>query len=233
MNCPSMSKSAIDTYATFSTLIAVLLGALLTYFSTWFFERRKLRDKQRADAWGLFFTVQNMTNDILQLNMLVRQSVKSAESHGLVGDNWTKISDIGGFSKNEKHIATEQLVVLALTQNPEIMMGVLEIQSSHQIYIQLVSRLTALKEDLLKLQLPSAANGPVIGFKINIDQYPKVAPYIVRLKDIGDALVSELPKVALKAKDVAQKLGPHLKQFYKIERFGTISFSERAQRDLP
>lgn len=220
------SKNLIENLV---TLGAVILGGAITYVSTYLFERRKEKRHQQEQAWSLFFVVQDLVNDLVQLNVHVHQSVAQAEQNGVLGDNWTKIPDVVGFSEAEKYISTDQLVILAALKDAKLMMDVREIGSAHTTYLKVIRKLIEMRGLLESSTKVKVVDGSVIGFEADAEEFAKVAPLILKLKGLGDGLALGLPGATAKAMRTAELLGPRLKSHYKFKDFSSVTFPDAAK----
>jgi hypothetical protein len=207
-----------------STLMAVLVGAALTYFSTHIFERRRINEERLARAYGIIFAVHKMTNDLIKLNDHLAQCIGEATQAGISGPTWTKISDIIGFSDSEVSIPPEDLAIVAITRDVEMVTEIREIEAAHHSYIKSMFKLSELRQKLDASGLHTAVQGQVVSFEATPDEYLKIAPTIINLETLTNSLLEGLPRAVLQAKNVASKLGPHLKSYYKFKHFIVLAF---------
>jgi hypothetical protein len=111
-SCASTCAQGFDWINPVVNLMAVILGAALTYFTTRAFERRKDRSERRAQAFELLLKLQDLINGALAINRQLKRGIAAAEAAGVDGPTWTKLEEIASIGDYEIRLSTAELSFL-------------------------------------------------------------------------------------------------------------------------
>lgn len=219
------SAPNVDWVTAATGLIGVVLGAALSYFVTYQFERRRTRAQQLAKSFSLMFAVMKIADDLTKMEGEIRAAVAKADAAGVRGEVWTKLTISVGYSEPIA-IPADDLAIVALTRDQELTTQVGEIESAHRIYTEAVRALAAQQEKFEAFGLHTAVDGQTVTFEANEAQLVRAGPTIIRLRTLAESLCTGVPRAAKQARAVAAKLGPHLKRHYKFKHFIELRFPE-------
>jgi hypothetical protein len=220
--------AGFDWLSAASPLIGVILGAALTYFVTNRFEERRLREQQLGQAYSMFFVVQKMFDDLVKLLRHIAETKAQAEAEGFKGPLWTILDDVVGYSDTGLTISPDGLALVAATKDVDLLMGVREIESAHRIYLEAIHKLAELRAKLESSGLQIAVEGKTVSYGATPEQYAKIAPTIIRLETLSKSIESGLPEAVARARQVSERLGPHLKKHYKFKHFISVALEVEA-----
>ncbi|MFL6724818.1 MAG: hypothetical protein ACJ8E3_08180 [Sphingomicrobium sp.] len=204
-------------------LAGVLLGGLLTYLVTYQFERRRTKNERLGRAYSLMFAIIKLSDDLTKMEQDVQSGIAKAEAAGVHGELWAKMPINIGHS-DPVSVAAEDLTVVALTRDTDLTTQIGEVEAAHRIYTQCFRRLDELRIEFRSFGLETAVEGETVSFEADHAQLVKIAPTLIQLRTLSDAVATGLPDAAKQARDVAERLGPHLKKFYKFKHFLVLSF---------
>lgn len=178
------------------------------------------------EAYSLLFTVQKMSDDLLKLQRLISESKAEAAKHGVEGPLWQIIDQVVGYSDNEKSLSSDGLALVAQTKDADLLMGVMEVESSHRIRLATLHKLTEVrtKFEAETAGLEVAVQGQTISYGATAEEYAKIAATLIRLGTLSTALEDGLPEAVERARSVGERLGPHLKKHFKFEHFMQLSY---------
>lgn len=203
-------------------LVGVVLGAALTYFVTYQFERRRAHDERLGRSYGLLFAVLRIADELTKMEIDLRAAIERAKTMGTT-ELWTVMTSSIGYSEPIR-IPPEDLSVVALTQDMNLTTQIGESESAHRIYTQSLQKLDELKAKFEAFGLHTNVEGQIVSFEANSEQFVRVGPTVIQLRTLSESIAEALPKAAEKARSVAERLGPHLKKYYKFKHFITLSF---------
>ena len=205
---------------------AVLLGSILAWTTSYFFERKKEKRESLAIGYSLMFKVQEQADEISQLEKAIHDSSSGAKNEGVEGPLWTKLNNIVGFNRSNDPVSSEELALVARTKNQNMVMGIRELESGHRILKSILDEIANLKGELEKLDLGKAVDGKVVTFAVTEQEYPRVAPFLIGLNELSEHLDEMLPRVSAHARKTATELGPFLKKSYGFAHFISLTFGE-------
>lgn len=210
-----------------SGLLGVILGAGLTYFITYQFERRRVRQERLGRSYNLFFAVLKIADDLCKMELDLKAGLARAEAAGIKGEVWTKLTSSIGFS-DPIVIPPEDLAVVALTRDNDLTLKISEMEAAHRIYTTSMRKLDDLRDKFETFEVHSGMEGETVTFVADETQLARIGPTIIRLRTLGESIAKDLPDAAFAARCVAEKLGPHLKKYYKFKHFISMSFPPQA-----
>ena len=206
------------------TMLAVLFGSILAWVTSYYFELKKLKNEELSIAYSLIFKVQHFANELVQLERQVKEGIERAESEGAGTPVWTKMVDVVGFKGDPESINSKELALIAKTQDLDLLMKIRELESGHHIMVSVMSKISEFRIRLADTDLAEAVSGRTVSFAASPDQYPKVAPLLISLNDLSAGLATDLPRITKSARELANRLGPTLKKYYKFKHFVVLSF---------
>jgi hypothetical protein len=215
---------SVDWLTLGSGIVGVVLGAALSYFVTYQFERRRLQNERLARSYSLVFAVQKITDDLTKMERDIRAGIATAKAAGVEGEVWTKLRFGVGYSEPIT-IPAEDLTVVALTRDNDLTTQIGEVENSHRIFLDSIRTLQALMEKFESFELQTSVQGEIVSFEADAAQQALIAPTLIRLRTLSQSVCSNLPAAAAQARDVAARLGPHLKDHYKFKHFVVMTFS--------
>jgi hypothetical protein len=218
------ASRGFDWFGAVSTLLGVLLGAALTYFVTRRIEASRTKEQQLGHAYSLLFTVQKMSDDLVKLERLIAEIKAEAKREGVEGPLWTILDDVVGYSKAEMSVSPEGLALVALTKDTDLLMGVMEVESAHRIWLTSLHRLAELRAKMDSSGLQTKVEGKIVSYGATPEQYAKIAPTIIRLETLSKGIETGLPKSVETARFVSERLGPLLKKHFQFKHFMSIAF---------
>lgn len=208
------------------TVVSVLVGAGLAYFTTNRFEQKKLKQEQLATAYSIIFKVQKMLDDLLKIEMHLDETKKEASAAGVEGSPWSTMTDIIGFTNSDISVNADELALIAVTKDSDLVMKVRELESGHGSILSALRKLGELRDDLARSGLITHVDGQTFSFEASELEYAQIAPTLINLETLANSLTPMLPRLIAAGKETAHELGPHLKKHYKFEHFITLSFPE-------
>lgn len=197
----------------------MVLGAGLTYFVTNRLEARRLKEQQLGQAYSLFFAVQKMFDDLVKLLRHIAEAKAQAKAEGFSGPLWAILDDVVGYSEIKLSISPDGLALVAATKDVDLLMGVREVESAHRIYLEAIHTLAELRKGLESSGLQTAVEGKTVSYGATPEQYAKIAPTIIRLETLSASIDTGLPEAVERAREISERLGPHLKEHYKFKHF--------------
>lgn len=206
-----------------STLLGVLLGAALTYFVTSRFEEKRLKEEQLGRAYALLFALQKMTDDLFKLHRQILVARARAAAGGFEGPLWAILDDVVGYSGASVAITPEALALVAMTKDVDLLMGVREVETAHCIYLEALSKISQLRAKLEDSGLQIAAEGNEISYAATSEEYPRIAPTIIRLQGLSDSIEERLPHAVEHARQIGERLGPQLKKHFGFKHFMSLT----------
>jgi hypothetical protein len=228
----SFGDSGFDWSDPIVNLGAVLLGSILAWSTSYFFEKTKEKQQNLAIGYSLMFKVQEQADEIWQLEKAVHDATSGAHRDGVEGPLWTKLNNIVGFNRSHNPITSEELALLARTKDQKIVIDVREVESGHRILKSILDEISSLKKEIEKLDLGTAVEGKVVTFEVTKQQYPKVAPFLIGLEELSEHLDKMLPSVSTHARKTATALGPFLKKNYRFKHFISLAFADKETNPL-
>jgi hypothetical protein len=207
------------------TLGAVILGGLVTYFTTYCFERRKENQNRLVLAHRLIFNVRKMCEEIGQLNLHVEECIRRAKGNTYMLEG-AEISELLGLSSSEIHLSAEELALVATKNNSDMLMDILSIQTDHQIVFQAYRKIIDLKSLLPANITASLASGNTATYIITKEELAALSHILIPLQTSSSFLKERLPEIIRDAKIKAVKLSPFLKSTYKFAHLINLTFVE-------
>lgn len=196
-----------------TNFIALIIGAALSYFVTWKFERRRERREQKGQAFGLVFTLQDACNDLMQLTNILRAiSIERSAELAAGTPLWQMMPISFGWDKVIT-ITPEQLTLLANTKDNSLVLKV-----------QAAMRVSELKLELAKSGLATGASGDVVQFEVSRREHAQLAPIISQLEALCLKLGDDLGEATHRAMECAEAVPKKLKEFYKFDHLVGLSF---------
>lgn len=117
-------------------------------------------------------------------------------------------------------IPADDVTVVALTRDQTLTSQILEVEAAHRIFLACMNALDGQRNKFEAFGLQSKATKKgTVSYVWNEEDNARVLPTITRLQTLSKSLCEDLPKSARKARQVSEKLGPHLKQHYKFKDF--------------
>jgi hypothetical protein len=214
---------SVDWVTAASGLLGVILGAALSYFVTYRFERRRTRDDRLAKSFSLVFAVMKIADDLTKMERDVCAALEAAKAQG--GDVWTKLRPGIGYSEPIT-IPSEDLTVVALTRDQDLTLQVSEVEAAHRIYLVSMKKFQSLKDKFESFGFHVAVKGETVTFEADEAQMVRASPTIIELRTLSQSICEGLPPAASQAREIAAKLGPHLKRHYKFKHFVEMSFPD-------
>ena len=222
----------IDWINPVSTLLAVLVGAGLSYWSTTYLDRRKDKDIRLGQAYALMFQVQSMTDDLVKLARQIALARQSAPQEAAGVPLWMILDDIVGYTEREA-ITPESLALVAVTKDVELLVGIQEVEAAHRIYLDCFARMAELRRNLESTGLQSSAHGNCVTYVASQEDYPRVAPILIRLEQLSQELEVRLPEATQHARVISAKIGPLLKTHFRFEHFVSLVIDDAAGNAQP
>jgi len=216
---------AFDWLNALTGLAGVLLGGLITYFVTYQFEKRRTNDERLGRSYSVMFAVLQIADDLTKMEQDITAGLAKAAATDPPAEFWTKMPTSVGFS-DPIVIPSADLTVVALSRDQGLTKEVGEVEAAHRIYVQSMLRLEQLREQFQSFGLGTDVQGNTVGFEANEAQLVQIAPTLIQLRTLGDAIAEGVPPAAKQARSVAERLGPHLKSHYRFKHFISLSFPQ-------
>jgi hypothetical protein len=207
-------------------LLAVLLGAFLAWITSYAFNRKAEKDHDLALSYSLIFKIHELCERIVRLEAHIIQCLARAQDEDFDGPLWGVILEAIGFGPEPLAISADELALIARTKDDELVMKLREVEMSHRICFDCYNRIIERKRALSNSGLITEAAGETVSFEATQQQVANLAPLFIELEGSARGLVDLSPRASKEAKEVASKLGPKLKTFYKFDHFVSIGFAE-------
>lgn len=208
---------------------AVLLGAALAWGTSYYFENKRLKQAKKGIAYSLVFKVLLLADEVWKLNREISSAMGRPEDGDAKSPLWTRLQDVIRFDENPERITAQELALVADTRDADLVMKVLEFQSGHSILMQAIGRIQELRNQLNDLDLAQSVDGRTVSFGGPVEEYPKYAHIFIHLNDLSDGLETQAARIANTGRELAGKLGPHLKRFYNFDHFVTLTMAPPTQ----
>jgi len=219
------SAQSIDWVTASSGLLGVVLGAGLSYFVTYRFERRRVHDDRLTKSFSLVFAVMKIADDLTKMEGDVQAALAKALAQGVEGEVWTKLTFGVGYSEPIS-IPPEDLTVVALTRDQHLTMEISETEAAHRIFLDSMRALQSLQDKFESFGFHKAVDGETVTFEADQEQLARAAPTIIRLRTLSQSMCAGIPQAAKQARELAGKLGPHLKSHYKFKHFVQMTYPD-------
>lgn len=219
------TANSFDWLSAASALIAVILGAVLTYFVTNRFETKRAKEQQLGQAYSLLFAVQKMSDDLVKLQQTIVETREKAKAAAVEGPLWALMDDVVGYSRTSYSISPESLALVAQMKDPGLLMGVMEVESAHRIYIESLRKFGELRGKMESSGLQAAVEGQTVSYAATPEEYARIAPTIIRLETLSQSFEEGVPRAVENARVISERLGPDLKKHFKFNHFMTIAFA--------
>ncbi len=207
------------------SLIAVFLGAMFAWVTSFYFETKRQKQRDLAVAYSLMFKVQILADEIWKLDLHLKEAIAQAERAGLNGPLWSKLPDIVGFQKEPERVTAAELALVAETRDITLVTKIRELESGHSILLQTFESIQGLRTQLPALKLGTSVEGRIVSYGGPAEDYPQYAHIFINLSDLSKELEEQVARIASNANFVAASLGNHLKEHYKFKKFLTLSVS--------
>jgi hypothetical protein len=206
--------------------LAVLLGAFLAWITSYAFNRKAEKDRDLALAYSLIFKIHELCERIVRLEAHVTECLTQARNQNFDGPSWGVILEAIGFGPEPLSISADELALIARTKDDQLVMKLREVEMGHRICFDCYNRIIERKRLLSNSGLITEVAGEMVSFEATQQQVANLAPLLIELDSSASGLVDLIPRAAKEAKEVASKLGPKLKAFYKFDHFVSIGFPE-------
>ena len=207
-----------------TNLVALLIGAALSYFVTWTFERRKEKREQKAHAFGLVFALQNICNDLIQLTNLVRDVAITRTDEFKAGVKLWQLMPISFGWDREVNVRPAELALLADTKDNDLVNSVQEAASAHRIYTRAAIRIGELKVQLAEVASATASNGDSVSFESDGPERARLTPIISQLEGLSEKLSDDLGEATHRAMECARAVPSKLKDHYNFDHLVGLNF---------
>ena len=198
-NAPS-----VDWITAGSSMLGVILGAGLSYFVTWQFEHRRIRDDRLAKSYSLIFALMKIADDLTKIESDIHAALAKAKLQGVEGDVWTKLTFGVGYSEPIT-IPPENLTVVALTRDQDLTIQISEVESAHRIYLDSIKAFRALQEKFETFGLHTAVEGETVTFEADDTQSVQIGPTLIQLRSLSQSICASVPAAAEQARAVSAK----------------------------
>lgn len=219
------SATNVDWLTAATGLLGVLLGAALSYFVTYQFERRRTRDDRLAKSYSLVFAIMKIAEDLTKMEDDVRTSLRKAKAQGVEGELWTKLTFAVGYP-SAISIPSEDLTVVALARDQDLTRQVTEVEAAHQIYLEAMRKFQHYLDKFEALGLHTGMQEETVSFEADRAQLVQAGPTLIRLRTLSHSICEGVPRAARQAREVATRLGPHLKAHHEFKHFIELSYPE-------
>lgn len=228
-----MNNSEPAWFNPVTNLAALLVGAALSYYVTWSFERRREKSKQKAQAFALIFSMQRICNDLMQLTNVLRDISSNRAAEIASGVPLWQLMPINFGWDEEVVIRPEELALLAGTRKNDLVTKVQEANSAHRIFTRAAIRVSELKLELVNSGLAASAVSEVVTFTATETEYAGIAPIITQLDALCSKLGCDLAEATHQAVECAKLVAPALKHHYKFDHLAGLVFDDlSAMEDL-
>lgn len=207
-----------------TNFIALIIGAALSYFVTWKFERRREKREQKAQAFGLIFLLQSACNDLMQLTNILREISFERSEELAAGTPLWQLMPISFGWDQEFVIKPEELGLLAGTKDNELVMRVQETISAHRIYTRAANRVSELKLEFVNSGLATSSSGQLVSFQVTEQQLAQITPIISQLDALCTKLSGDLAEATHRATECARLVPRKLKEYYKFDHLAGLVF---------
>ena len=204
---------------------AVLLGAVLAWGTSYFFESKRLKQEQKGIAYSLIFKILFFADEVWKLDREILAAIARANEDGPETPLWTKMQEVIGFEENPERITAKELALVADTQDAELVIKVMEFESGHSILMKSIRKIQQLRNQLTDLKLAQLVDGRVISFGGPSADHPNYAHLFIHLNDLSAGLVEQTSRICEAGREIAGKVGPHLKKHYKFKHFVTLAMA--------
>lgn len=217
--------------------VFLLVGAAISYWSTRRFDKIQQKRKDNILAYNITFTVAGILNDLLQLNNIMVRLSKTHAAELQVADVWQLIPMTFGWDQS-RAFTDEQLALVASMGDADLVTRLEEAVSAHRLYTSAANRVTQLKMEFAGQNLTRRVEGPIIVSEGTPEQFAKVLPIVVTLKELADKIAYDLPNAVDDVREIASVIGPRLKKHFKFKHLTTVDVSRRDggivdERDSP
>lgn len=206
--------------------LAVLLGAFLAWATSYAFDKKSEKNRDLALSFSLIFKMHELCERIVRLDAHMTECLARAQQDAFDGPLWGVMLEAIGFGPEPPPINADELALIARTKDDELVMQLREVEMSHRICFDCYNRIIERKKMLSTSGLITEVAGETVSFEATQQEVANLAPLFIELEGSAMGLVDLLPRATKNAKEVASKLGPKLKAFYKFDHFVSIAFPE-------
>jgi hypothetical protein len=209
-------------FSVISNAGGVLLGAVIAFGTTWYFSIRAERDRKLADAYELFFEVQNATETISEVRRVLTLNLSMlGQDHRHM--KWQVVQLPTGFDWSVRcQLSPSALAVLATAGKFDLVNELKELAKLHDLLLITTSDFAARQEALtekLRQDGEATVDGKTVSMLVPDTAVRRHQPEIMRVEDLLEQVLSAASRGGEFAQLVAARLGPELREALKDKRF--------------
>jgi hypothetical protein len=220
----TVGQSGFEWIEPASALAGALVGGLVSYLTTRFFEKQRLSEVYRGWAYAVVFKLVRLSNDLEQTHQHLTNCLGELAN---IKDNeaiWQRLLDFVGFSDAEIVFSAEELAIVANMKDQKLTMDLMELEAGHRIVTSTLKEMTVLRQKIADSGLAKEINGNVITFVATPEQQAAIAPTMINLDSFAKSLMKNVPELTALAKTVSTSLGRSIKAHYKFKDFVELRY---------
>ena len=175
-----------------ATLIAVLLGALLSYFATNYLERRKLLEQREFQAHRLAFRLQEVADDLLKLSRHIKKSLGRFSISDDDPNSWQALEELLGFSSHEVRFDIDDISMLIRYKEDKLATSLLEIESAHRSCLLVFHEICRSKNSLAAISKPDPDHPGIFSVEFDPAVHPEAYLNVIKMQSLAPELISDL-----------------------------------------
>jgi hypothetical protein len=220
----TVGQNGFDWIEPASALAGALVGGLVSYLTTRFFEKQRLREVYRGWAYAVIFKLVRLSNDLEQTHQHFTSCLGDLAN---IKDNdaiWQRLLDFAGFSDVEIVFSAEELAIVANMKDQQLTMDLMELEAGHRIVTSTLREITTLRQKIADSGLAKEIRGNVVTFVATPEQQAAIGPTLINLDSFAKSLVKNVPELTKLAKTVSTDLGRRIKAHYKFKEFVELNY---------
>jgi len=223
------AKSSFDWLSALTTLLSVILGAVLAYTGTRVSERRKEHRERIAKATLLSLKFRNVVDGIFRLDRQLTEGMQKADAAGVKGPPWTRFEQISAIGDYEEVITVEDMAVLAESGHYDLIEEITELRDGHNSIIRALVQIYGLRDQLAEAIPPQEIRGNVASFEGELS--PDVALLIINLNSLSASVMKSLDELKTQARSAAPQVHAKLKASLKVKVFPKVTVPAETAAD--